>query len=79
MLSLYRIIVYFINDTGQYQSFLLSIPDLAGRYTGVNIADGVAAILTKFNISDKLGYFILNNASNNDTYIETLGEEFQFN
>ena len=79
LLSLYRIIIHFINNKGNYRTFLLSILKLAGQYTGVNIADSVAAILTEFNISDKIGYFILDNASNNDTYIEALGKELGFN
>jgi hypothetical protein len=79
LLSLCGIITYFINDKGRYRSFLLSIPELTSRHTGNNIANGVAAIITEFNISNKLRYFILDNASNNNTYIQALGEEFGFN
>jgi hypothetical protein len=79
LLSLCGIVAHFINDKGRYRSFLLSIPELASQHTGDNIADGVAAIITEFNISDKLGYFILDNALNNDTCIQALGEEFGFN
>ena len=79
LLSLCGIVVHFINNKGGYKSFLLSIPKLAGRHTGVNIANSVAAILAEFDISDKIGYFILDNASNNDTYMQALGEELGFN
>jgi hypothetical protein len=79
LLSLCGIVAYFINNKGRYKSFLLSILELASRHTGDNIADGVAAIITEFNIGDKLGYFILDNASNNDTRMQALGEEFGFN
>jgi hypothetical protein len=79
LLSLCGIVIHFINDKGNYRTFLLSIPKLARRHTGVNIADGVAAILAEFNIGNKIGYFILDNASNNDTYMEALGKELGFN
>jgi len=79
LLSLCGIIVYFINNEGRYKSFLLSIPKLAGRHTGVNIADGVATILAEFDISNKVRYFILDNALNNNTYMQALGKELGFN
>ena len=62
-------IVHFVDNEGQYRSFLLSISELVGRHTGVNIADSVAAIIAEFNIGDQIGYFVLDNASNNDTYM----------
>ena len=79
LLSLYSIIIYFINNKGQYRSFLLSILELIGRYTGVNITNSVAVIIAKFNISDRISYFILDNVLNNNTYIQALGKEFNFN
>jgi hypothetical protein len=30
-------------------------------------------------LEDRLSYFILDNTSNNDTYMEKLGEEYGFN
>ena len=79
LLGLCGIIVYFINNKEGYKSFLFSILKLASQYTSVNIADGIAAILTKFNISNKIGYFILDNISNNNTYMQALGKELGFN
>jgi hypothetical protein len=79
LLSLCGIVVYFIDNKGSYRTFLLSILKLTRRYIGVNIADGVAAILMEFNISNKIGYFILDNMLNNNTCIEALGKELGFN
>jgi hypothetical protein len=42
-------------------------------HTGGNIAE--SAIISELNLENCLGYFVLDNASNNDTCIQTLSEE----
>jgi hypothetical protein len=46
----------------------------------INIADGVTGtIVNEFGIGDRLGYFVLDNAENNDTAIATFAhDEFGF-
>ena len=46
-----------------------------GAYNGENPAECVLAIADKFGIREKLGCFILNNASNNDTMIMVIEGE----
>ena len=77
-LSLCGIVVHFINNTGNLQTFLLSLPELVGSHKGINIAEEVGAILSEFGIQERVGYFVLDNASNNDTAVEALAEEFGF-
>ncbi|KAF1968297.1 hypothetical protein BU23DRAFT_480721, partial [Bimuria novae-zelandiae CBS 107.79] len=49
-------------------------------YTGANIAAIVNATLKSFKISTRsLGYFILNNATNNDAAINALAIKYNFN
>ncbi|OCK74377.1 hypothetical protein K432DRAFT_310845, partial [Lepidopterella palustris CBS 459.81] len=67
--SLYKLVIYFINNRGRFNSFLLSILELTGQYISVNITNSIVAIITKFNIVNKLGYFITNNAPNNNTLL----------
>jgi hypothetical protein len=54
------------------------LPEIVGSHTGVNIAESVAAIIHEFNLMDWIGYFVLDNADNNDTAITALAEEFNF-
>jgi hypothetical protein len=77
-LSLCGIVVHFINHTRNLQTFLLSLLELVSSYKGTNIAECVGAILSEFDIQEQVGYFVLDNASNNDTSIEALAEEFEF-
>ena len=78
LLSLCRLVVHFIDGDGNLRNFLLSIPELIGRHTGSNIYEGATAIINEFNIQDRIGYFVLDNASNNDTCMQALAEEFEF-
>ncbi|KAM4058231.1 transposase-like protein [Hirsutella rhossiliensis] len=44
-------------------------------HTGENIASQVAEVITSFEIQDKIGYFTLDNAENNDTAMRALDDE----
>ena len=77
-LSLNGIIAHFIDEAGKIRRFLLSVPEVDGRHTGVNIAAGVAKIIREFDIANRIGYFVVDNAGNNDTAIENLVETFDF-
>jgi hypothetical protein len=78
LISLNRIVTHFINEDARKRTFLLGLPQVEGSHTGENIAKGIGAIISKFNLQDRIGYFVLDNASNNDTCIEALAEEFGF-
>lgn len=45
---------------------------MKGPYTGENQAGYVMKAIVDFGITSKLGYFMLDNASNNDTLISHL-------
>ena len=72
------IFAYWLNDAGKKQKLLLSLPSIDKSHSGTNIADGVAAIIKQFGLQERIGYFVLDNASNCDTAIECLAEIFNF-
>lgn len=78
LLCLNGIVVHFIDEDTQKRTFLLGLPQVEGTHAGENIANEVCAIIREFNIQDRIGYFVLDNASNNDTCIQALAEEFEF-
>ena len=73
MLSLVGIVVQEVNDDGKYNNFLFGLPEQEGAHSGVNIADSVQKIIDEFGLKDKVGYFVLDNAYNNDNCMEVLG------
>ncbi|KAI2485933.1 hypothetical protein Ptr902_00066 [Pyrenophora tritici-repentis] len=71
--------VHYLNGEGKLVNHLLGLPKLHGAHTGNNIALVAATILRLFGVNDtSVGYFVLNNVSNNDTAVESLAEEFNF-
>ena len=49
-------------------------------YAGVNIIEGVVAVIKDFGIKNKqIGYFMLDNATNNNIVIMAIIKEFDFN
>jgi hypothetical protein len=55
----------------------IALPQLNGAYTGEAIAAAVVATLRVYGVtSATLGYFVLDNASNNDTTIAAVASEF---
>lgn len=77
--ALLGVVAHFISEEGKPMTVLLSLPRQYGKHSGANIAESVAAIIAQYNIADKLGYFITDNASNNKTCLEHLADEFAFN
>jgi len=76
--ALYGITCVFRDSNNRPQKLVLGLPELTERHTGENIAAQIIEIIEEFEIGDKLGYFTLDNASNNKTSMEELGLEFQF-
>lgn len=71
-------VVHFIDAKGKVWQFLLGLPHHHESHSGHNIAETFAAIAYQYNIQDRIGYFTTDNASNNDTCMEFLGAEFDF-
>ncbi|KAF7578003.1 hypothetical protein PtrM4_022430 [Pyrenophora tritici-repentis] len=63
---------------GEIHDLPIALPQLNGAYTSKAIAIAVVATLRAYRITlDTLGYFVLNNASNNDTTIAAVAREFR--
>ncbi|KAF7449949.1 Condensation multi-domain protein [Pyrenophora tritici-repentis] len=71
--------VHYLNSEGKLVDHLLGLPELHGAHTGNNIAAAATTIFRLFGVDNaRVGYFVLDNASNNDTAVESLAEEFGF-
>lgn len=63
----------------QPRKITLGMPEMPGRYQGEEIARVVGNLVTQFEIEDKLGTCVTDNASNNDTAMDHLGDRFSWN
>ena len=58
------------------ETILLGLHRLKGPYSKENIAEAIIAVVKTYKITNKIGYFILNNAGSNNTYISTIIKQF---
>ena len=54
------------------------MPELQTSHTGENIAKEIINTLLSYEIIDKIGYFTLDNASNNNTAIAAITKSLEF-
>jgi hypothetical protein len=77
--ALYGVACFFRNEDGKARKLILGVPELTVRHFGANIGHEIVEILESYEIpEEKIGYFTLDNAPNNDTAMDTIGERFKF-
>ncbi|KAG9385529.1 Dimer-Tnp-hAT domain containing protein [Pyrenophora tritici-repentis] len=73
------IVAHYVDSSGELRDLPIALPQLTGAYTGEAMAEVVMAIFKQFEITvGKLGYFVLDNAHNNNTTINTLALQIGF-
>ncbi|KAK1912669.1 hypothetical protein P3342_004605 [Pyrenophora teres f. teres] len=74
------IVAHYVNSDGKLRDLPIALPQLTGAHSGDRLAEVVSSILEQFSISERtLGYFVLDNASNNDTAVAAIAHELNFN
>ncbi|KAF7568869.1 hypothetical protein PtrM4_112840 [Pyrenophora tritici-repentis] len=75
----FGVVAHFADAAGIIRDLPIDLPELAGAHTGEAIAKAISTTLSAYGItSDRLGYFVLDNATNNDTAIAALAREYEF-
>lgn len=69
------IVAHFINAKGQNITTLLGLRRLLGAHSGVNMAEQVVKVIQDYEVTDKVGYFVLDNATNNNTCLEEVFDQ----
>lgn len=73
------IVAYFATADGDVVDIPIDLPQLIGAYTGERLAEVVTLTLITYGITPaKLGYFVLDNASNDNTAVAALARSFDF-
>jgi hypothetical protein len=63
-------VAHFIDKKGKRRTAVLALRDLVGEHSGENMADVLLHIFNDYKISGRIGYFMADNASSNDTCID---------
>ena len=79
LLSLNGVFTHFLDPLSKKKKILLSIPSINESHTGEAIAKDVTKIIKEFGLKKRVGYFVLDNAGNNNTAVEALSLMFSFN
>jgi hypothetical protein len=68
--AIVSVVGHFMGPNYKVETTLLGLRRLRGKHTGENIAEAVVAVVQKYGLtSDQIGWFILDNASSNDTCV----------
>jgi hAT family C-terminal dimerisation region len=72
------IVAHFVTSDYKVASVLLAFRNILGPHSGENIAASVQQVVQEYEIQPRLGCFILDNASSNDTAVEMLGKTYKW-
>ena len=70
------VVSHFLDEKHKLQTALLDLRPLKGPHSGENIAKVLSTVIELYDISAIIGFFMMDNASNNDTCIEELAKQY---
>jgi hypothetical protein len=74
------IVAHYVSCDGKLTDLLIALPQLLGAHSGKNMGRVVSTSLQQFGISScTIGYFVLDNTTNNNTAILYLSQKMGFN
>jgi hypothetical protein len=69
------VVAYFLDTAFVNRTRLITLCRLYGSYSGENMARVLIDVIQELRITDRLGYFMIDNAESNDTCLEHLVRE----
>jgi hypothetical protein len=77
-LAILGVVAHWMMEDGSRKSILLELSQMREQHNGEHIADEMVNIIESFGLVQKLGYFLTDNATNNDCAIRILGKKYGF-
>ncbi|KAJ6785140.1 hypothetical protein PWT90_08160 [Aphanocladium album] len=71
-LAVLGVVAHFIDKNGQRRAAVLGLRELMGEHSGENMAEVLLQIFKDYKISGRIGYFMADNATSNDTCIHAV-------
>ena len=66
------IVAHYIDSNGTRRASLIALRSLDGEHTGENMAALLLKVFREFKIGGRISFFILDNASSNDTCVDLI-------
>ena len=70
--ALIAVVGHYIDCDGRRRVRLLGIKNIEGEHSGDNIAGAVLEVIKDYGIGDRVGFFMLDNASSNDVAVDII-------
>src|SRR5437773_370034 len=70
--AMIAIVAHWTTEDYEVKSALLAIREVHGEHTGLNIADVLYSAMKEYNIDTRFGFYISDNATNNDKSLRFL-------
>ncbi|OLL26463.1 putative AC transposase [Neolecta irregularis DAH-3] len=71
-LPILGIVAHYITEDGKLRHSVLALKDIDGEHNGENLADIVVQVIKEWGFASKLGFFVMDNATNNDTMMRSI-------
>src|SRR5258708_5339471 len=71
-LAILRIVAHFITGDGELRHVVLALREIDGAHTGENLSPVILDVIVDYGFESNLGFFMMDNASNNDTMMNHL-------
>jgi hypothetical protein len=66
------VIAHYISGNNVLEETVLAVKEIEGSHKGENLAPVVMEVIREWGIASKLGYIVMDNASNNDTMMAAI-------
>lgn len=66
------IVAHFIDDSAHLRKVLIGLRRVIGSHAGEVIAEQVIQVIQEYGMEKRLGYFVLDNATSNDTCVKAI-------
>jgi hypothetical protein len=76
-LAFLGVVSHFVDENGALRTLLLALKELQEKHSGENMAVIIMDVLSTYAIRNRLGFFVMDNATNNDTMLEAIAANFQ--
>ena len=78
-MAMIAVIAHFVSHTGEAKACLLGLRRIQGSHSGENMAYTIIAVIEEYELKDRLGYFMLDNVTSNDTCVREILAKLQPN
>ncbi|OAA53662.1 Ribonuclease H-like protein [Akanthomyces lecanii RCEF 1005] len=69
--------VQFVSEEHGLQSLVVKVQELDGQHSGENMAEAVMEVIRDYGIAHKVGYFMMDNASNMNAMVDKVSDELE--